>query len=570
MNAGYVSPEQSAKTPPVKEKLGPIARNLGNIVLFWMLFLVGAILITQYYVEDQTAIANLVLQAGTALIVLTICLYSLAQSSLGLWRFFPTLLTAAGLGVFFYFYQYAGNTGNMRLIFVRRGQLPPPAKVADLNPAQQAPVAEPPRSGNDFPQFLGPRRDQVLTGTRINPVWTANPPKLMWKHPVGQGLTGFAVVDWRAITMEQRELQECVICYHVRTGEILWVHQHPNEHYQFNVGWNGPRSTPTIHNGRVYAQGAAGKLVCLDLQTGDLQWEKEILNADPKNIPEWGKANSPLIVDNQLIVVGGLRTDDPEKFLRSLISLDPVTGNELWAVDGHFGSYASPAVATLGGVRQIIIVNQNWIDGHDLQTGALLWSYPWPGRTNADANTAQAFAVNEQQVFVSKEYGVGAALFNVHKTEDDKWRATLETVNDLAGWAKPVLKTKVNNVSRVGEHVYGFNNEVLECVELATGKSLWRKRGDFGSGQLLVVEDKLLIQTEDGQVVLAAANPQKYQEFGRFQAITGEPCWNPPAFAAPYVLIRNWQEAACYELPCESVDPADDKQVDPPAAVEQK
>jgi outer membrane protein assembly factor BamB len=560
MSSQYApAPREVLKTPVPPENLTWAGRWLGNIVLAWLIFLAAAIGYTHWIRDDQPGLANLVLLAGSALMVLTICIYTLLQGGKS-WalRWLPTLLTGLAVGAFFTFFEVSGNTGNMWPVVRPRFSLrtAPVAIEKDIKPAEVRGDDLARGLGHDFPQFLGPDRNQVLTGTRLARDWQATPPKLLWKKPVGAGWSGFAVVGTRAVTLEQRDENELVICYDLLTGEILWTHSHVGVRFYQPPGGVGPRSTPTIHNGRVYALGATGIFDCLDLRSGELKWSHNVLEDDPLSIPEWGKANSPLIVDHMVVVVGGIKALDAAGavtgYRKTLIAYDAESGKEIWSGGEHFGSYSSPALVTLNGERQIAVVNQDWIDGFDLKTGEVLWSMEWPGPTNSFANTAQVFAVDEQRLFVSKEYGTGGMLFNVIRDEAGKWTATKETVNGKTAWAKPVLKTKVNNVSRSGDYLYGFDGELLECVELETGRIRWKQRGNFGSGQLLLVENLLLVQTEDGALLLVAADPKKFQEIARVQALDGTPCWNPPAFAPPYLLVRNEQEAACYELPLEA------------------
>lgn len=558
MPSRYASPSQILKTPVPAENLTWAGRGLGNIVLVWLIFLAGAIGVTHWLRDDYPFYANLVLLVGGALIVLTICLYTLFQGGKS-WalRFLPTLAVIAAVGTFFWFNKLVGNTGNMWPVFESRfaNREQPMALAADLKPANVNDDDFSSGLGRDYPQFLGPDRNQVITGVQLSRDWKTTPPKLIWKKPIGAGWSGFAVVGSRAVTLEQREQNEMIACYDLKTGEILWTHTHTGVRFFQLPGGLGPRSTPTIHNGRVYTLGATGIFDCLDLRTGELKWSHDTLEGNPLSIPEWGKANSPLIVDDLVVTSGGIRVpasgDNPETFRKTLIAYDAATGEERWSGGEHFCSYSSPTLVTLDGVRQIAVANQDWIDGFDPLTGKLLWSISWPGPTGSTANTSQVFGIDDQRLFVSKEYGTGAMLFNVTRDAAGKWTTSKEKVNDKAAWAKSVLKTKVSNVSRLEDYLFGFDGELLECVELETGKPLWRQRGKFGSGQLLLVGDLLLVQTENGEVLLVAANPKKFQELGRFQAIDGSPCWNPPAFASPYLLIRNNQEAACYELPLE-------------------
>jgi outer membrane protein assembly factor BamB len=203
-------------------------------------------------------------------------------------------------------------------------------------------------------------------------------------------------------------------------------------------------------------------------------------------------------------------------------------------------AYASPALATLGGRQQIVIVNQDFITGHDPADGRELWSIDWDGPSNSSANTSQAQPIGGDRLLVTKGYGGGARVFAVRHVGGG-WAAQTLLANATA------LRTKLTNVVVHQGHAYGLSDGILQCVDLSTLSARW-KRGRYGHGQTMLVGNLLLIQADTGEVVLVAADPQRHLELGRFQAIEGN-TWNNPALWGPYLLVRNGEEAACYELP---------------------
>jgi outer membrane protein assembly factor BamB len=319
-----------------------------------------------------------------------------------------------------------------------------------------------------------------------------------------------------------------------------------------SFGGVGPRATPTLHNGRVFAVGATGILNALELATGRHLWSKDIREDNDAENVFWGTACSPLIVDDLVVVSAGGGEG------KSLVGYRQVDGGRAWSGGDDFSSYASPSLATLCGFRQVLIVNEDWVAGHDAGNGRVLWRFKWPGKTDQNANTSQAHVVDGDRVFISKGYTQGAGLFQFDADGLQKAREAGEVYEPTRIWDKEtikraVLKTKHSNVCFRLEYVYGLDEDLLQCVELATGKQQW-KRGRYGQGQLLLVDDLLLVTAEDGRVALVEANPEKHVELGSFQAIEGEPCWNCPALAGPYLLVRNKYEAACYKLPLAAND----------------
>lgn len=394
----------------------------------------------------------------------------------------------------------------------------------------------------DFPQFLGPRRDARLTGLRLSRDWQADPPRLVWRREIGAGWSTLAAVNGFAVTLEQRGDDELVTCYEVATGQPRWFHAVPARH-QSVLGGIGPRSTPTIDQGRVYALGATGILRCLDGATGQLIWIEDLLariGVTPEedlNAVAWGRANSPLIVDHLVVVPLGGRVKAPWV---SLAAFDKVTGRLAWTGGDCQASYSSPVLTTLAGRRQILIVNQEFVSGHDPATGHSLWKHRWPGFSSTNANVSQAVPVPNNRVLLSKGYGGGAKLLQISRTDKDQWEVAEVWSNNR------VLRTKFSNVVLYGEHIYGLSDGILECVELASGRRVW-KEGRYGQGQILGVEDLLLVQAESGEVALVEATPSGHRELGRFAALDGK-TWNNPSLYGRYLLVRNAEQAACYEL----------------------
>ena len=397
---------------------------------------------------------------------------------------------------------------------------------------------------DDFPGFLGPNRSDSIDHVRLARNWADRPPKVVWRQKIGAGWSAFSVVHGHAVTMEQRGDTEMTTCYSVETGRLEWAHSTASC-YEGLAGGVGPRSTPTIDDGMVFALGARGHLACLDGATGKPVWEKDLLQeygitlADEKATVLWGRSASPLVAGQQVIVpIGGRKGER----LVSLAAFDKRRGTLLWEGGQRQISYCSPALATLGGIEQILIVNEDTVSGHDVKTGKPLWEHPRPGRTNRDPNVSQAASIAPNLVFLSNGYGLGAMLLRLDPGSDGAFKPQVV-------WTKPrAMKTKFTNVAIRGGYVYGLSDGILECVDLADGLSKW-KQGRYGHGQILQVGDLLLVLSEQGEIVLVEATPDRANNvLGRFQAIEGL-TWNNLALYGPYLLVRNAEEAACYKLP---------------------
>jgi outer membrane protein assembly factor BamB len=382
-----------------------------------------------------------------------------------------------------------------------------------------------------FPQFLGPTRDATLPGPRLARDWAARPPRRLWRQPLGQGWSGFAIAPGIGVTQEQRGDEERVVAYDPRSGRPLWSHA-DRARYETVIAGVGPRATPTIEGSRVYAMGATGILSALELASGKVLWSHDVVKETGAVIPDWGRSCSPLLVDGRVVVIAGGSGG------RRLVAYDAVSGDLAWAAGDGSASYSSPTLMTLAGRRQIVVLNAASVSGHDPATGAVLWEQPFP---REQPNVAMPALLDPERLLVSAGYGVGSKVYRVSE-KDGALHATLE-------WESPRLKSKFANLVVHGGFVYGLDDGVLTCLDPASGERRW-KSGRHGHGQLLLVAGLLLVQTEEGELVLVDPSPDAYRELTRFSALDGK-TWNPPALAGSLLVVRNDREAAAYELPVE-------------------
>jgi len=405
----------------------------------------------------------------------------------------------------------------------RPAALPEAPATAKTEPAARAPAAAP----AEWPGFRGTERDSIIRGVRINTDWAASPPVQLWRRPIGPGWSSFAVRGDLLYTQEQRGNDEIVSCYKVSTGEPIWRHRDPVRFWE-SEGGAGPRATPTLSKGRVYTFGATGIVNALDPGNGKVVWSRNAASDTGRKIPDWGFASSPLVVDDIVIVaVAG-----------TLVAYDASTGNRRWSGPSYGGSYSSPHRATIDGVVQIVLLGGPGAIAVAPADGAVLWKHAWvPGPIVQPALTGDGdILINA----IASTGGIG--MRRLHLTQgSDGW-----TVEER--WTSNGLKPYYNDFVVHNGHAFGFDGSILASIDLADGKRKW-KGGRYGNGQLVLLPDQdlLLVLSEEGELALVSATPDKFTEVARFPALEGK-TWNHPVLVGDVLLVRNGQEMAAFRL----------------------
>ncbi len=403
----------------------------------------------------------------------------------------------------------------------------PSGPAAASEPAAAEPAA--------WPGFRGPGRDNVLDGVTIDPDWSRNPPQEIWRRPVGPGWGSFALVGNRLCTQEQRDENEVVVCYDAGTGEPIWLHAYPARFWEA-LGGVGPRATPTYHGGRLYTLGATGVLNCLDAVTGRPAWTRDLTEDSGARVPDWGFASSPLVVDDLVVVHAA---GAPEG--RAVVAYELASGEPRWFGKADGASYSSPHLATIDGVRQIVMITGEGAFGLVPETGELLWEHEWSLGAGG-SRVVQPAILADGGILIGTSFGMGTRRIAVSSDGQGTW-----TVDE--GWTSQGLKPYYNDLVVHRGTAYGFDGSILAAIDLATGERVW-KGGRYGNGQMLLLpeQDLLLVISEKGELALVRAKPERFEEVARMQALTGK-TWNHPIVADGVVYVRNDQEAAAYRLP---------------------
>ena len=408
---------------------------------------------------------------------------------------------------------------------------PVPDETAEI--AEPIEAAPPPpnlaetKTEADWPGFRGPARDSVIRDLRIDIDWTNAPPVELWRRPIGPGWSSFAVAGDLLYTQEQRGEDEIVACYNARTGEPVWSHGDAVRFYESNGG-AGPRGTPTLSDGRVYAFGATGILNVLDARDGAVVWSRDVVSDADAEVPGWGFASSPVVVDSVVIVAAAGR----------LVAYDRATGDPRWLGPKGGGGYSSPHLLTIDGVEQVLLLNATGAISVEPVEGMLLWEHSWPG-----FRIVQPTVIADGDLLISSADAMGGIstrrIAVTHETGG--W-------NTEERWTSTGLKPFFNDLVVHEGHAFGFDGRILSCIDLQDGKRKW-KGGRYGHGQLVLLREQglLLVLSEEGELALIDATPDQFRELARFKAIEGK-TWNHPVLVGYLLFVRNGEEMAAFRL----------------------
>jgi outer membrane protein assembly factor BamB len=386
--------------------------------------------------------------------------------------------------------------------------------------------------GADWPQFLGPERNGTSPETGLAASLPKMGPPLAWEREVGEGFSGPVILGDRLILFNRLGDKEVIECLDAATGKAHWKFDYATTYQDAFGKGDGPRATPTVASGRVYALGAEGTLTCLDLDKGTKLWQRSLEKDYRPRKGFFGVATSPLVEGDLVLVNVGARG-------AGIVAFDKDSGKEVWKATDQEASYASPVAATIDGVRHVLFFTREGLVSLDPANGSVRFSKRWRSRIDASVNAASPL-VADGHVFLTASYGTGAILLKVKKDGvEEVWKGN----NSLScHFGTPVLRDG---------HLYGFEGRQeqgakLRCVEWKTGKVCWTRDG-FGCGSLIAADGKLLVLSEDGDLVLVQPTPDGYREQGRAGLLKG-PCRAPIALAGGRLYARDGQRLGCWDL----------------------
>jgi len=379
---------------------------------------------------------------------------------------------------------------------------------------------------DDWPQWRGPNRDGRSDEKGLLKDWPAAGPPLAWKAAgAGEGYSSFAVANGRLYTLGARAGTEYTFAFDAASGKKLW--EAANGRGFNNDRGSGPRATPTVDGDKMYSFGASGDLSALEAATGKVLWTINVLSKFGGSNTQWGLSESPLVLSDRILVNAG----------GPIVALKKTDGSQIWKSNGEPAGYSSAVLHEAGGVRQAIYFTHTRVVGVDVNSGKRLWSYEQVANDVANIATP---VVRDDKVFVSSDYGTGAALLQLTPSGGGMKAKEVYFTRDM--------RNHHSSSVLVGDHLYGFSSAILTAMNFNDGKVAWRDRS-VGKGSLVFADDRLYLYSEGGTVGLAEANPTAYREHGRFQIRSGNlPTWSHPVVSGGKLFLRDQDTIYAYDV----------------------
>jgi len=382
---------------------------------------------------------------------------------------------------------------------------------------------------DNWPNFNGPKLDNISTDKGLLKTWPSEGPSLLWKFDkAGKGYSGVSVVDGTIYIAGDFE-EDCRVMALDMDGKVKWeaVAGGP-----WNSSYPGTRATPTYSNGLVYYMNANGEINAFDAKTGDVKWTTNIVVKLKGRKGGWGYAESLIVDGNNLLVLPG----GPDILMAAL---DKKTGKQVWTTPNSIGevaSYCTPNIVEFNGKKQILTMSQKSVLSIDAKNGALLWSAPH--KTNYDVNATSPVMYNGY-VYVSSGYGVGNDCYLIAKGSKSVTKA----------WSTKSMDNHHGGVVCLDGYVYGAGDKAWFCIDMKTGKDMWEDRG-VGKGSVTYADGMLYTMSERGKVGLVEASPKAFTMASSFQLPkeSNDPFWAHPVVIGGRLYIRHDQNLYVFNI----------------------
>ena len=387
-------------------------------------------------------------------------------------------------------------------------------------------------AAGEWPQILGPARNGIAADEHLDARWPAAGPDVVWSRPVGHGYAGVAVSGGRVVLFHRLGDEAIVEALDATSGKPLWKQSFATAYQTSIAPDDGPRCVPLVHDGRVYLFGAEGDLHCLRLDTGAVQWSRDADRQYKAPLGYFGAGSTPIVEAGKLLVEVGAP-------MAGIVAFGLADGKPLWTATSDAASYSSPTAATIDGKRQVIFVTRLNVVGLDPQRGEVLFEFPF-GMRGPTVNAATPLVLGDE-LFVSASYGVGARLVRLTGgkpqeiwSDDNLMSSQYTTCVAAAGTLYGIDGRQDQGLAR------------LRAFDPKIRKVHWTQE-EFGTGNLILADGKLVIVKTDGELVLAEASPQAYRPLATAKIFDGvvQPL---PALAGGLLYVRDTKTLKCLDL----------------------
>jgi outer membrane protein assembly factor BamB len=382
----------------------------------------------------------------------------------------------------------------------------------------------------DWPQWRGPNRDAVSPETGLLETWPEGGPKVLWRIPVGAGFSSVSVSEGKLYTLWDEKGKQYLFSLDASTGKELW-RQELGAAFTHHYG-NGPRSTPLVDEGVVFAIGTGGLLLAANKDTGAPLWQHDLVKSYASALPSYGYSSSPLVAGDKLVVeVGGKDA--------AFMAFDKKTGKVAWSAENDRPAYSSPINVSIAGVDQVVFWSAHGLHSLASDSGKVLWRYSWETFcpvTGDPLSAGTPLFLAPDRIYISS--GSGAAAIRVSR-EGGSFK--VKTV-----WETESMRSDVNTSLLLGNHIYGFDRGTLKSLDAATGEIKWKARG-FQRGSLIAADGRLIVLGEAGNLALVDANPDEFVQTSSAKILEGKN-WTAPTLARGKLYLRNHEELVCLEI----------------------
>ena len=380
----------------------------------------------------------------------------------------------------------------------------------------------PPQSADgEWPQWRGPRG----TGISAERGWLADfpetDPPISWESNVGIGYAAVSVSGGKLYTVGWNDGQDTLYCLDAVSGDQIWTFAYPAKVFD-NMHSGGPAATPAVSDNRVYTLSRDGGLFCLDITDGELIWSHQLPDKFNLDVPDYGFAGSPIVDGERLYVDVG-----------RIIALDKSNGEVIWQTFSYIPAYSTPMPFTLDGEQLLAVFPAYGLVLLNASTGRELAKRRWTTHYKVNAATP---IVHGNHIFISSGFSSGAALLQYSKRE-------LDLV-----WDNEQMSTQTATCVLIDGFLYGFDEARFKCLEFNSGRRQWSE-GGLGKGSLMAADDKLIVLSEEGELVIADVSPIEFRVRTRAKVLDTDRCWTVPVLAGGRIYCRSRQgQLVCVDL----------------------